>query len=74
MARSVGKFTVSQSREIPFNPPGAGPNRCDPEHPRALHRLEKNRRSAAIKRSWPIFYVRPKMSPPRRNHMLWRPS
>ena len=74
MARAVGKFAVSQSRDIPFTPPGAGPNSCDPEYPRALHRLEKDRRSTAIKRSWPIFYVRPKMSPPRRNHMLWRPS
>lgn len=75
MARSAGKFTVSQARDIPFTPPGAGPNSCDLEHhPRALHRLEKIRRSAAIKRSWPIFYVRSKMSPPWRNRMLWRPS
>jgi hypothetical protein len=74
MVRLVGKFIVGQSRDIPFSALGAGPSSCDPGQPPALHRLEKNGRSAGLKRSSPTSYVRPKMSPPRRKHSLWQPS
>jgi hypothetical protein len=74
MARSVGKFTVGQSRDIPFTPPGAGPNSCDPEHPLALHRLGEESAFSGYKTVMADILRSVEDEPAEAAHMLWRPS